>query len=395
MFYMSEIDDFLTTVGISHTEEENTPQTPTVQSMPDEAFDEVLNSLGFNEEEPEYDEQAGEGYVESIENREEPTLIEEETPEELIREDSVLSDIRTETEVRAEAEEIRNQDSEVRVEATPIGEALERTIESLAAAHDTNSTETAQTEDSNHIEPNSPTLLMDETTSRFSGTEWYDEIRKKSVILAGLGGIGSHFCLQLARMNINRLVIYDNDIVETANMSGQLYGISDIGKTKVDAMGNAINNYTSMRNVFAINERFTDSTDAGDIMICGFDNMEARKTFFWSWERHVSELPDSERKNCLFIDGRLSVSELQVFCIRGNDEYNKVVYAREWLFDDREAENTVCSMKQTTYLASMIGSIMVNLFTNWVAESLNPVMPYDVPFFTSYDAQNMIFNTES
>lgn len=130
-------------------------------------------------------------------------------------------------------------------------------------------------------------------------------------------------------------------------------------------------------------------------MMCGFDNMEARKTFFWSWERHVSELPDSERKNCLFIDGRLSVSELQVFCIRGNDEYNKVVYAREWLFDDREAENTVCSMKQTTYLASMIGSIMVNLFTNWVAESLDPVMPYDVPFFTSYDAQNMIFNTES
>ena len=56
---MSEIDDFLTTVGISHTEEESTPQTLTVQSMSDEAFDEVLNDLGFNEEEPEYDEQAG------------------------------------------------------------------------------------------------------------------------------------------------------------------------------------------------------------------------------------------------------------------------------------------------------------------------------------------------
>ena len=388
---MSEIDDFLTTVGISsNNTEESAPQAPTVQSMPGEVFDEILNDLGFNQEEPEYDEQAGEGHIDSIENEEEEPE-EEEIPEEPARVYPELSYIGTE-EIRAEASAASTLYSS---DNAPIDEAVERVTELLAAVHDTNSTGTTQTEDSNYIEPNSPTLLIDETTSRFSGTEWYDEIRKKNVILAGLGGIGSHFCLQLARMNINRLVIYDDDVVEAANMSGQLYGISDLGKAKVDAMDSTIRNYTSMRNVFAINGRFTSTTDAGDIMICGFDNMEARKTFFWSWEKHVSELPDYERKNCLFIDGRLSVSELQVFCIRGNDEYNKVVYAREWLFDDREAENTICSMKQTTYLASMIGSIMVNLFTNWVAESLNPVMPYDVPFFTSYDAQNMIFNTES
>ena len=52
-------------------------------------------------------------------------------------------------------------------------------------------------------------------------------------------------------------------------------------------------------------------------------------------------------------------------------------------------------MKQTTYLACMIGSLMVNLFTNFVAGTLNPILPYDLPFFTEYDAQNMIFNTES
>lgn len=387
---MSDIDDFLTTVGISsNNTEESTPQAPTVQSMPGEVFDEILNDLGFNQEEPEYDEQAGEGHIDSIENKEEEP--EEEIPEEPARVYPELSYIGTE-EIRAEASAASTLYSS---DNAPIDETVERVTELLAAVHDTNSTRTIQTEDPDYIEPNSPTLLIDETTSRFSGTEWYDEIRKKNVILAGLGGIGSHFCLQLARMNINKLVIYDDDVVEAANMSGQLYGISDVGKAKVDAMESTICNYTSMKNVFAINERFTNTTDAGDIMICGFDNMAARKTFFRSWKEHVSELPDSDRKNCLFIDGRLSVNELQVFCIRGNDEYNKDVYVRKWLFDDREAESAICSMKQTTYLASMIGSIMVNLFTNWVAESLNPVIPYDVPFFTSYDAQNMIFNTES
>jgi hypothetical protein len=68
-------------------------------------------------------------------------------------------------------------------------------------------------------------------------------------------------------------------------------------------------------------------------------------------------------------------------------------YAKKYLFTDAEAEETQCSLKQTTYLACMIGSVIVNLFTNWVANLINPIIPYDLPFFTEYDAQNMIFKT--
>ena len=67
----------------------------------------------------------------------------------------------------------------------------------------------------------------------------------------------------------------------------------------------------------------------------------------------------------------------------------------EYLFTDAEAEETVCSMKQTTYMACMIASIMTNLFVNFTANLLDPVIPYDLPFFTEYDAQNMIFKTEN
>ena len=40
------------------------------------------------------------------------------------------------------------------------------------------------------IRPNSPTLLVDESTSRFSGAIWAQKIAEKNIILAGLGGIG-------------------------------------------------------------------------------------------------------------------------------------------------------------------------------------------------------------
>jgi hypothetical protein len=107
----------------------------------------------------------------------------------------------------------------------------------------------------------------------------------------------------------------------------------------------------------------------------------------------VLSVPAEERKNCLYLDGRLSLDTLQVFCITGDDAINAAIYRDKYLFSDSEAEHTVCSMKQTTYLACMIGSIMTNLFTNWVADLLDPIIPYDLPLFTEYDAQNMIFKT--
>lgn len=241
---------------------------------------------------------------------------------------------------------------------------------------------------------NSPTLLMDETTSRFSGAEWYNEIQKQRIILAGLGGIGSWLAVQLARMSPEALYLYDDDTVEVGNMSGQMYDDRAIGNTKVMAISNIILNYTNTNNLYAINERFTRNTPAGDVMICGFDNMEARKIFFQSWLNHVMN-QSADKSKCLFIDGRLSMDTLQVFCIQGTDIYNIERYQREFLFSDSEADETVCSMKQTTYLACMIGSIMTNLFTNWVANQLEPIIPYDLPFFTEYDSQNVIFKTES
>jgi hypothetical protein len=177
-------------------------------------------------------------------------------------------------------------------------------------------------------------------------------------------------------------------------MSGQFYGYDDIGRTKTSAVESLISKYSGTP-VYAMSERFTDTTEAGDIMICGFDNMSARKTFFNSWHEHIRTKSVEDRKKCLFIDGRLSIDTLQVFCITGDDVYNIDMYASKHLFSDAEAEETVCSMKQTTFLACMIGSVITNLFTNFIAGTLNPIIPYDLPFFTEYNSQFVVFKTEN
>lgn len=244
------------------------------------------------------------------------------------------------------------------------------------------------------IPTNSATLLVDEATSRFSSAIWYENIQKKTVILAGVGGIGSYVGFLLARMKPASMFIYDDDIVEAVNMSGQLYGQSDLGRAKVSALAEMIRNYAGYSSVFAINERFTNESEASDIMICGFDNMAARRLFFNKWVNHVQSKPEEERKNCLFIDGRLAAEEFQVLCIKGDDEYNIDRYSNEYLFSDAEADETICSYKQTTFCANMIASYMVNLFVNFCANQCKPLIDRDLPFLTTYNAETMYLKTE-
>ena len=418
---MSEFDNFLDSLDI-----EETPSTPTTRNLSEDDFNDVLSEMGF-EEAPEdiHDGSDDEGVEEERDlDAEEDADWEERIASGEVREASdwdtgAIRDAGIATAVASSQANV-NRRREVQMHNSAqimansngdiLGEFVADAVQDSAAYFhmpngmtidvpivqeppaEEETPSTSQSEDF-LIPPNSPTLLMDDSTSRFSGAEWYDEIRKQRIILAGLGGIGGWTALQLARMSPASLILYDDDVVEMANMSGQLYGNDDIGLSKVDAISRTLQKYTTAQNIFALNQRFTPETEAGSIMICGFDNMEARRTFFNKWLEYVEEKPMEEQKKCLYLDGRLSIDTLQVFCITGDDRFNINKYRSEYLFSDEEAEHTVCSMKQTTYLACMIGSFIVNLFTNHVANLLDPIIPYDLPFFTEYDAQNMIFKT--
>lgn len=245
------------------------------------------------------------------------------------------------------------------------------------------------------IPVNSGSLLVDESTSRFSSAIWYEAIQKKTIVLAGVGGIGSYVGFLLARMKPASLFIYDPDVVETVNMSGQLYSRENVGNHKVSALSEMISKYCDYSSIFAIPERFDNSSGASDIMICGFDNMFARRLFFEKWLDHVRSKSEAERANCLYVDGRLAAEEFQVLCIKGDDEFNINRYKNEFLFSDAEADATVCSYKQTTFMANMIASVMVNLFVNFVANQCEPLIERDLPFYTAYSAETMYYKTEA
>lgn len=79
-------------------------------------------------------------------------------------------------------------------------------------------------------------------TNRFSRFEKIigsslEELKNKSVLILGCGGVGGYVCEALARSGIGTLILIDYDVVDETNINRQIIALeSTIGMKKVDVL---------------------------------------------------------------------------------------------------------------------------------------------------------------
>lgn len=64
----------------------------------------------------------------------------------------------------------------------------------------------------------------------------HKKIKRATVGVAGVGGLGSAIAVALARTGVGRLILADFDLVEPSNLNRQQYFIDQIGQPKVTAL---------------------------------------------------------------------------------------------------------------------------------------------------------------
>lgn len=168
--------------------------------------------------------------------------------------------------------------------------------------------ELSSNEEANQTEVITPTTdynttINSVTTARFSSAEWYNKVQEQNIIIGGAGGISSWLTFLLARTNVYEISIYDPDKVEEVNLAGQFFGFRDIGDFKTMAVVRLIRDFANYYSCSQYRSLYEQHSERKKVMMCGFDNMEARKVFFNNWKRLVEDIPCPEE--CLFIDGRL------------------------------------------------------------------------------------------
>lgn len=221
------------------------------------------------------------------------------------------------------------------------------------------------------------------TTQRYSGAPWFKACSKINVEIIGAGGISSWTVLALSRLNLKRIHIIDNDTVSVYNMAGQFFGPMNIGGNKTLELSNNVRLFSPNTEISSSTLRFYSDTSIQknfDIVISGVDSMSSRKS--------VYDSAIASGFQGLYIDGRLSADTLQVICFRLDDIESRRRYEADYMFEDRYADSTICSFKQTTYMAMMIGSIICNLVVNYVNNNVN-LVEYNLPFFTEYNSIKM------
>ena len=105
----------------------------------------------------------------------------------------------------------------------------------------------------------------------------HQKLKKATVAIAGLGGLGSNVAISLARLGIGHLKLYDYDVVEPSNLNRQQYYVKHIGMPKTKALQSLIKEINPFVNVtekeVLINEDNIETLfyDA-DIIVEAFDS---------------------------------------------------------------------------------------------------------------------------
>lgn len=94
--------------------------------------------------------------------------------------------------------------------------------------------------------------------SRNSGIMESEMMRTKTIVISGLGSVGSLVALELARAGVSNFLLADDDILAYHNLCRHQCGIFDVGRFKVDAVKERILQINPQANVVAIPKRLEE-----------------------------------------------------------------------------------------------------------------------------------------
>jgi molybdopterin/thiamine biosynthesis adenylyltransferase len=108
------------------------------------------------------------------------------------------------------------------------------------------------------------------------------DLSKKTALVVGAGGLGGPALLVLAAGGVGRLVVVEDDAVETSNLNRQpLFGEADVGARKAAVAAAALRSRFARLEVEPRDERFGPSNAvelarAADVVVDGSDNFATK-----------------------------------------------------------------------------------------------------------------------
>ncbi|MCC6681643.1 MAG: ThiF family adenylyltransferase [Phycisphaeraceae bacterium] len=180
-----------------------------------------------------------------------------------------------------------------------------------------------------------------------------EELARSHCTVIGVGAIGRQVALQLAAIDVPWLQLIDHDSVEVVNLAPQGFLHDDLGRPKVQAVGDLCHAINPMLELYEHHERFRRTLEIGDITFCCVDSIQTRRHIWEAVRNRVS----------FFADGRMTAEVLRVLAVAGQQGQE---HYPTTLFDPSEAVQGSCTAKSTIFTANIAAGMMLEQFSRYL-----------------------------
>jgi hypothetical protein len=186
------------------------------------------------------------------------------------------------------------------------------------------------------------------------------EVLEEPITIIGAGAVGSFTALSLAKMGFSNITVFDFDKIDVENMNCQFYRFKDIGKFKVEALQELVEDFTKVQ-INARNQLYETGTFKG-IVISAVDSMKVRKMI---WDNHKETGIGTK----LIIDPRMGAESALIYAMSPWDAKDIVSYEKA-LYTDENAVEEDCTAKATMYCATMLAGQVCKVVKDFLVKSV-------------------------
>jgi molybdopterin/thiamine biosynthesis adenylyltransferase len=176
------------------------------------------------------------------------------------------------------------------------------------------------------------------------------------VHVVGCGATGSYVALLLAKMGVTNLHLWDFDEVEAHNLPNQVFRLRDVGRTKVDALAEIIEDACGIKPILHA-EAVTGETTFAGIVFLLVDSMDIRRDIWLGALKF--KLPIE-----LMIETRMAIDNGRIYAIRPS----RPADIRLWegsIYASSEAEESACTNRSIAPTVAFISSLAVWKLVKW------------------------------
>ena len=190
--------------------------------------------------------------------------------------------------------------------------------------------------------------------------EYFDPASSPTVHIIGCGALGSTIAVQIARLGVTNIHLWDMDTVESVNIANQQFFDKHIGRTKVSALAEILMDINPLLKSTIVEHGAYTNEELDGILFIPVDSIDVRKAII-----------NNNRYNpkCLgFIDARMRLTDAQLYSayFQSQQSIDHLLMTMNFTDEEADAATPISACGTTLSVIPTVQTISAYAVANYI-----------------------------